>query len=81
MPDIIIEVTTEIKPEHTHWLCKKIINQDTRQRCDTKHPISTVVCAGCGNHRVAHSEAQDEEGKPLGVLVSNDEGVEKWHYM
>jgi len=81
MPDIVIEVTTERKPEHTHWLCKKTTNQETRQRCDTKHPISTVMCTGCGNHRVVHSEAQDDEGKTLGVLVSNDKGVEKWHYL
>ena len=80
MPDVIIAIATTLKPEHTHWLCKKIMNQETRQRCDNKHPVSTAVCTSCGNERIAESEAQDDEGNTLGVLVGNDRRVEVWYY-
>lgn len=73
-------VTLIIKPEHTHWCCKKVIDQKTRKRCNTRHPMSRTMCNVCNNHRKVDTEAEDTSGNTLGVLVAFSDSTELWSY-
>ena len=69
--------------EHTGWRCKAYRPCYTFQACNIQNSMSVNKCFYCSNARQAGTEALNDAGETVGILlgVYHDNGEEVWDYL
>ncbi|KAF4977671.1 hypothetical protein FZEAL_5836 [Fusarium zealandicum] len=66
----LLDITTEIRSDHTHWVCKNSQTTIGGNTCDVRNEMSTEECTGCADRRDVGAEAQDISGENIGRLIA-----------